>query len=156
MRLASGITPMRKSLDKNVPTGLGCDGSASNDCGNIMAEARLATLLARIRDFREATDEKGTNAVAGEPGALSPRDMLYVATEGGARCLNRQDEVGQIAPGFAADIIGWTKPQGDSPTALSMIGSCPADPLAAVFLCAPPHVTMSIINGNVVVWYHKL
>ena len=110
-------------------------------------------ILARVRDFREATNAQGTNAVPGDPTALSPKQTLYLATIGGARCLNRQDEVGQIAPGYAADLVGWSN-EGDSSTALSLVG-CAHDPLSGLLVTAPCSVTMSVINGDVIVWDGK-
>ena len=154
LRLASGIAPICKLLDHDVPTGIGCDGSASNDHSNILAEARLAMLIARVRDFRPATNPEGTNAVPGDPTALSPKQALYLATVGGARCLNRQDEVGKIAPGYAADLVGWSNSAGDSATALSLVG-CAHDPLSGLLVTSPASVTMSIINGDPVVWDGK-
>ena len=47
MRLASGIAPIRKFLNTGVNCGLGVDGTASNDTGNMLAEARLAMFLQR-------------------------------------------------------------------------------------------------------------
>lgn len=149
-RLASGIAPIRKMLDSNIPVSLAVDGSASNDHSNLLQEARSAMLLSRVRDFRSATNPEGTNAVPGDPTALSPKDVLYIATTGGARCLNREDEIGKIAPGYAADIVGWSD-CGDSSTALSLVG-CAHDPLSGLMVTGPNRVTMSIINGDPIVW----
>ncbi|CAE7444538.1 unnamed protein product [Symbiodinium sp. CCMP2592] len=153
LRLASGIAPIRKLLDSNVPVGLACDGSASNDHSNLLSEGRLAMMISRVRDFRHATNEKGTNAVPGDPTALSPKQALYLATVGGARCLNREDELGKVAPGYAADIVGWSD-HGDSSTALSLVG-CAQDPLSGLLVTSPASVTFSIINGDPVVWDGK-
>jgi len=152
-RLASGIAPIRKMLDHNIPVGLAVDGSASNDHSNMLAEARTAMMVSRVRDFRSATNDAGTNAVPGDPTALSPKDVLYIATTGGARCLNREDEIGKIAPGYAADIVGWSD-EGDSSTALSLVGTA-HDPLSGLMVTGPSALTMSIINGDPVVWDGK-
>lgn len=154
LRLASGIAPVRQMMDCNIPVGIGCDGSASNDHSNLLSEGRLAMLIARVRDFRSATNIEGTNAVPGDPTALSPKQALYLATIGGARCLNREDELGKIAPGYAADLVGWSN-QGDTLTSLSLVG-CAQDPLSGLFVTSPPSVTISIINGDPVVWDGKL
>jgi cytosine/adenosine deaminase-related metal-dependent hydrolase len=91
-RLASGIAPVRAMRDAGVRVGLGVDGSASNDAGNLMAEARLAMLLQRV---------------ASGPHAMSPREALRIATRGGAEVLGRGAEIGQIAPGYRADLAIW-------------------------------------------------
>lgn len=150
LRLASGIAPVRKMLDANVPVGIAVDGSASNDHSNLLSEGRLAMMISRVRDFRPATNPEGTNAVPGDPTALSPKQALYLATVGGARCLNREEEVGKVAPGYAADIVGWSD-CGDSSTALSLVG-CAQDPLSGLLVTGPARVTMSIINGEPIVW----
>ena len=88
MRLGSGVAPLSKWSTAGVPIGLGVDGSASNDSGHLLAEARQALLLQRV--------------VRG-PGALTARQTLGLATRGGARVLGR-DDIGSLAPGKAADL----------------------------------------------------
>lgn len=128
MRLASGIAPIRKMLDNQVKVGLGVDGSASNDSGHLLGEARQALLLQRA---------------AGDPTALSAREALEMATRGGAALLGR-DDIGEIAVGMCADIVAFRL------DGLSLAGGL-SDPLAALVFCRPPAVDLSIINGEVVV-----
>ncbi|MCP4820261.1 MAG: 8-oxoguanine deaminase, partial [Shimia sp.] len=90
-RLGSGIAPVRAMRDAGVPVGLGVDGSASNDAGNLMAEARQTMLLQRV-------------ALGAD--AMSAREALEIATRGGAEVLGRED-CGQIAVGKRADIAIW-------------------------------------------------
>ena len=128
MRLASGIAPIRAMRDAGVSVGLGVDGAASNDAGHMLGEARMAMLLQRT---------------ASGPHAMSAREMLEIATLGGAKVLMR-DDIGALAPGMAADIV--TIP-------LNEIGLAGAlhDPLAALLFCQVPRVQHSIVNGRVVV-----
>jgi cytosine/adenosine deaminase-related metal-dependent hydrolase len=128
MRLGSGIAPIRALRDAGVPVGLGVDGSASNDSGHLLAEARLGLLLQRV----------GSGATA-----MSAREMLEIATLGGARVLGR-DDIGALAPGMAADLVSLP---------LDEVGLAGADhdPLAALLFCSVPRVRHSVINGRVVV-----
>lgn len=128
MRLGSGIAPIRAMMDAGVNVGLGVDGSASNDSSHMLAEARQAMLLQRVK--------LGASA-------LSAEDALWLATRGGAAVLGR-DDVGALAPGMAADFIGVRLDR------LAFAG-CQADPLAALVFCEPPQVDLSVINGCVVV-----
>jgi cytosine/adenosine deaminase-related metal-dependent hydrolase len=129
MRLASGIAPIRKMLDQGVPVGLGVDGSASNDAGNMLQEARTAFLLARVRDC--------------DPTAMTAREMLEVATLGGARVLGR-DDIGAIAPGMSADFIAVN-------TDRHTFAGAHHDLVAAVIFCLIDSVDYSFINGKKVV-----
>ncbi|MEB3360255.1 MAG: 8-oxoguanine deaminase [Synechococcales bacterium] len=129
MRLASGIAPIRKMLNHRVPVGLGVDGSASNDAGSLFQEARTAFLLARVRDC--------------DASQMTARQMLEVATLGGARVLGR-DDIGALAPGMAADFVAVNCDRPQFAGALH-------DPVAALILCQVHQVDYSFINGKKVV-----
>ncbi len=133
MRLASGIAPIRKMRRAGVPVGLGVDGSASNDTGNMIGEARQAMLLQRV----------GLG-----PDAMSARDVLEIATLGGAKVLNR-DDIGALAPGMAADFVAFD---------MRGIGYAGAlhDPVAALIFGASAQVSLSVINGKVTVREGKI
>ena len=132
MRLASGIAPIRAMRDAGVPVSIAVDGSASNDSGHMLGEARLALLLQRVAH----------GPVKG-PSALTAREVLEIATLGGARVLGR-DDIGALAPGMSADIVC---------VPLDDIGVAGAlhDPLSALFFCHVPRVMHSVVNGRVVV-----
>jgi 8-oxoguanine deaminase len=92
MRLASGVAPVMQMLRAGVPVALGVDGSSSNDSGHLLAEARQALLLQRLREGAEH---------------CAVRDMLRVATRGGARVLGRDTHMGQLSAGFQADCAAF-------------------------------------------------
>jgi cytosine/adenosine deaminase-related metal-dependent hydrolase len=91
LRLGAGIAPVRALLDAAARVGLGVDGSASNERGDVFLEVKNALLAARAR---------------GGPGALTTREALALGTRGGAAVL-RRDDLGQLAPGKRADIAVW-------------------------------------------------
>jgi 8-oxoguanine deaminase len=130
MRLASGIAPLKGMRAAGMRVGLGVDGSASNDGSHLLAEARQAMLLQRV---------------GGNPAALTAREALRLATRGGAAVLGR-DDIGQLAPDMAADIIGYRL------DTIAMAGGAVHDPLAALVFCQPPQVTFSIVQGVLRVW----
>jgi cytosine/adenosine deaminase-related metal-dependent hydrolase len=127
MRLASGIAPLGALRRAGARVGLGVDGSASNDGAHLLAEARQALLLHRV---------------TGDPAALSAHGALWLATRGGAQVLGR-DDIGMLAPGMAADLIGYRL------DTLGLAGGAVHDPLAALVFCQPPQVDLSVINGRV-------
>ena len=132
MRLASGAAPIRAMRDAGVPVALAVDGSASNDSGHMLDEGRLALLLQRVAH----------GPIKG-PTAMTAREVLEIATLGGAQVLGR-DDIGALAPGMAADIV--TIP-------LDEIGLAGAqhDPVAALFFCHVPRVKHSFVHGRQVV-----
>ncbi len=125
-RLGSGIAPVRAMRDAGVPVGLGVDGSASNDSGNLAAEARTAMLLQRVA--------RGASA-------MSAREALEIATRGGAEVLGR-DDCGQIAVGKRADIAIWD---------VSGIESAGSWDPAALLLAGPARVRDLFVEGRQVV-----
>ncbi len=150
MRLASGIAPIRAMRDAGVKVGLGVDGSASNDSNHLLLEARQAMLLQRVAQAGAAsvqTVEVPETSVGlrgrslGNPAALGAAEALEIATLGGAAVLGR-DDIAVLAPGMAADFIGYRLERLDFAGALH-------DPLAALVFCTPPKVDLSVINGKV-------
>jgi 8-oxoguanine deaminase len=129
MRLGSGICPVREMLDAGVKVAIGVDGSASNDTGHLLNEARTAVLLQRVKHGA---------------GSMSIQDGFGLATTAGAAVLGRS-EIGSLAAGKAADLIGI-----DLQT-LEMAGGAVHDPLAALLLCRVNRVALSIIHGKPVV-----
>ena len=125
-RLGSGIAPVRVMRDAGVRVGLGVDGSASNDTGNLVAEARLAMLLQRVA--------RGADA-------MSAREALEIATRGGAQVLGR-DDCGQIAVGKRADIAIWD---------VSGVESAGSWDPAALLLAGPTRVRDLLVEGRRVV-----
>jgi cytosine/adenosine deaminase-related metal-dependent hydrolase len=138
MRLASGIAPVRKMLDAGVAVGLGVDGSASNDGAHLLGEARTAMLLARVG---RSLDPFGCDH---GPADMTARNMLELATRGGARVLGR-DDIGHLAPGMAADLALFDL------RGIGFAGGAVHDPVAALLLCAPAQAACTIVNGRVVV-----
>ena len=139
MRLASGIAPVREYLRAKVKVGLGVDGSASNDSSHMLAEARQALLLARLRSGIEGASLSGTEGAW----IMTARQALELATRGGAAVLGR-DDIGALAPGKCADIVSFNLNHIDYAGALH-------DPVAALLFCAPQKVDWNIVHGRVLV-----
>ncbi len=125
-RLGSGIAPVRAMRDAGVRLGLGVDGSASNDAGNLVAEARQAMLLQRVAQGADA---------------MSAMEALEIATRGGAEVLGRP-ECGRLEAGARADVAIWDM------TGVESAGSW--DP-AALLLAGPRQVRDLLVEGRQVV-----
>ena len=127
-RLGAGIAPVRALISEGVAVGLGVDGSASNEAGELRGEMRQALALARV---------------SGGPQALTARAALALATTEGASCLGRSNALGSLEPGKLADICLWRSDD------LWHAGT--ADPVAALVLGPPRPVDLLMVNGEVVV-----
>jgi cytosine/adenosine deaminase-related metal-dependent hydrolase len=127
--LASGVAPVVEMRAAGVRVGLGCDGSSSADSASLWQEARLALLVGKFRSGA---------------GAITARDVLEVATRGGAGCLGRIGELGELSLGAAGDLAVW--PIDD----LIHAGAI-SDPIEAWLRCGPTAPRATIVAGRVVV-----
>ncbi|MFG2226649.1 8-oxoguanine deaminase [Streptomyces sp. NPDC048644] len=125
-RVAAGLARVPDMLAAGVPVGLGVDGAASNESGQLGAELRNTLLVNRLGSHREK--------------ALTARQTLRMATMGGARVLGRQEEIGSLEPGKLADLALWRVD--------GLLHSSIADPVAALVLGAPAPLTLLLVNGD--------
>lgn len=123
--LASGFCPTEALQKYGAPVGLGVDGSASNDCSNMMEAVRHALMVNRLA--RERAD------------TFTHLDALAMATTGSAACLGR-DDIGTIAPGKQADLALFKLDE------LRFAGA--HDPLAALVLCGAHHADRVMVAGT--------
>ncbi|MFD9885859.1 8-oxoguanine deaminase [Streptomyces alboflavus] len=128
-RLAAGIARVPDMLAAGVPVGLGVDGTASNESGELHTELRNALLINRLGAHKEA--------------ALNARQALRLGTYGGAQVLGRASQIGSLEAGKLADLVLWK---------IDGIGhSSIADPVTAIVFGAAAPVTLSLVNGEPVV-----
>jgi len=132
-RLGAGIAPVAALVRAGCPVGLGADGAASNEAGELGMEMREALLFARL---------------SGGPSALTARQALELATVHGARCLGREAEIGSLEPGKLADVALWRVDD------LAHAGI--SDPVAALALGPAPRVELLLVGGEPVVRDAKL
>ncbi len=141
MRLASGIAPVRRYRSAGVSVGLGVDGSASNDSSHLLAEARQAMLLSRLGSIVAPR-------IDDQEGLLTARQVLEMATLGGARVLARED-IGALERGRCADFAAID---------LERVGYAGGlhDPVAAAVFCSPADVDYTYVHGRAVVSERRL
>lgn len=132
--LSSGIAPTVKLRAAGVHVGLGVDGSSSADSSSLWLEARQAMLLAKL----------SSGAAAG-----TARMALEMATRGGAGCLGRQGEIGELSVGSVGDIVVWSL---DGPQFAGVID----DPIEGWLRCGPASAKHTVVHGRVVVRDHHL
>jgi cytosine/adenosine deaminase-related metal-dependent hydrolase len=124
-----GIAPVRDFRAAGVPVGLGCDGSASVDSASLWMESRAALLLGRQRLG---------------PAGMTAREVLDIATRGGATCLGRSGEIGELTVGAAGDLVCWPQEGVQYAGAL-------ADPVEAWLRCGPVAARHTVVAGKPVV-----
>ena len=127
MRLGAGIARVRELLDNGVRVGLGVDGSASNERGDLFLDVKQALLVARVR---------------GGPAAMTAREALRLGTRGSAAVLRRGD-IGELSPGKRADIAVWRT------DGLELGGA--VDPVAGLVFSGPHRVDRLLVGGREVV-----
>lgn len=124
-----GICPVRDLRAAGSPVGIGCDGSSSNDAASLWLESRTALLLGRQR--------RG-------PAAMSAREILDIGTRGGAACLGRAGEIGELSVGAAGDLVVWPL------TGVAYAGAL-SDPVEAWLRCGPGAARETVVAGRLVV-----
>ena len=123
------IAPVRQFRQAGVPVGLGCDGSSSTDSASLWMESRNALLLGRMRHG---------------PETMGARDALEIATRGGAACLGRNGELGQLSVGAVGDVVVWGMDGIQHAGALS-------DPVEGWLRCGPSSARHTVVNGRFLV-----
>jgi cytosine/adenosine deaminase-related metal-dependent hydrolase len=126
MILGTGLAPVAELRAAGVPVGLGVDGSASADSASLWLEARTAMLQGKLR--RGAA-------------AMSARDALELATRGGAACLGRAGEIGELTVGACGDLVVW-------PLSGPAFAGALSDPVEAWLRCGPVAARHTVVAGR--------
>ena len=126
MILGTGLAPIRELRAAGCPVGIGCDGSASADSASLWMESRNALLQAKLRSG---------------PQSFAARDALEMATRGGAACLGRSGEIGELSPGAVGDVVVWSLEGVRFAGALT-------DPVEAWLRCGPVSARDTIVHGR--------
>ena len=129
MILGSGLAPVAELRAVGAPVGLGVDGSASADSASLWLEARTAMLQGKLRHGA---------------GAMSARDALEIATRGGAACMGRTGEIGQLSVGACGDLVLW-------PLTGPAFAGALSDPVEAWLRCGPVTARHTVVAGRLVV-----
>src|ERR1700722_10020653 len=124
-----GVAPGGGCRAAGVPVGLGCDGSASTDSASLWIESRAALLLGRQRLG---------------PTGMTAREVLDIATRGGAACLGRAGEIGSLTVGLVGDLVCW--PQEGVQYAGALV-----DPVERWLRCGPVSARHTVVAGRVLV-----
>ena len=123
LKLGSGIAPVSDMRAKGISVSLGADGAACNNHLDVFEEMRLAAVLQAVRH---------------QPGALTARDAVQMATREGARALGLDADIGSIEIGKRADLV---LVDGHGPDPYSTI----------VYACRGTDIRTVIVDGELLV-----
>lgn len=129
MKLANGVAPVTKLLERGVPVGLGTDGCASNNNLDMLAEMDSVAKLHKVYRM--------------DPTIMDAKTVVHLATRGGARVLGLEEQIGSLEPGKKADLIGLDL---DKPHLTPMYNVYSH----LVYAASAADVTLVIINGRLV------
>ena len=135
MKLSSGIARISEMKKKGIPVGLAVDGSASNDGSNILEELRVGFLIQRLKYSNDS---------------VTGYDMLKIATNGGAKVLGREKDLGSLEINKAGDLF-----MIDS-SKLEMVGTQYDYKAVLGTVGFKGAVNYTVVNGKVVVEDGKL
>lgn len=89
-KITDGMPPMPPLFDRNVNIAIGCDGKASSGTFDMLQEARLVSLLGKVSTM---------------DASVFPAEVIYdMMTKNGTKAIGFETKVGQIKPGFKADL----------------------------------------------------
>jgi cytosine/adenosine deaminase-related metal-dependent hydrolase len=91
MKLKSGIAPVRDLIEAGVRLGLGCDNCSASDVQNVFQAMKMFCLIAAVSEP--------------EPGTPLSHEALKLATRGNARTAGLEGRIGELKPGYSADIV---------------------------------------------------
>lgn len=135
MYLASGVPRILEMISKNIPIALASDGPGSNNRQDMFEALKSVILLQKIHNLN--------------PTALLPEDAIWMACRGGALAFGKEDQIGQIKPGYKADLVVVD---------LDTVSTAPVHSVASslVFCASPAHVRHVIVDGNLLITDSKL
>ena len=135
LKLASGFAPAKALLDKGVNLGIGTDGAASNNRLDMMAEIRLAALLAK--------------GASGDAAAIPAAQALAMATINAARALGLDDRIGSIIAGKRADLAAIEMSELETTPCFDVISHI-------VYVCGRENVSHVWVDGELLLDGHAL
>ena len=126
----SGMSPAWEMHKLNLDIGLGTDGPLSSNQMDIMSVMSYAAAVARLR---------GNDSTL-----FTPYELVYMATMGGARALDMEDQIGSLEVGKKADIIIVDVHAANMQPAYDLYANL-------AFSAYPENVHTTIVNGKIIV-----